>query len=317
MNVGEAAEIHPDEEEKTQITPPAPRRRKIRQPQIDFLTKEEEITEAINSEKVVEYCQAKGLLPYVVKCQCGRPMRQQVMRLHTDGYVFRCGRCRRRKALRKGSIFESSRLTIRTIMKIWLAFIRGMRVKQCAEDIRISHTTAVQWYALCRSVCSTALMNERKQIGGPGVEVQVDESLISRRRRQLWLVVNDRSWPALRAVIKKWVAKGSIIVTDEWKAYKRLPSEGYEHFTVNHTKHLKDPTTGKHTNTIETYWKRLKRKLHEGGPVSGRAIWAHVDEIQYRLWFRLDSVDLKQAWEIFLSHIADAYPLQYLPKQAT
>nr|VZI30761.1 unnamed protein product [Spirometra erinaceieuropaei] len=63
MNVGEAAEIHPNEEEKSQITPSAPGRRKTRQPQVDFLTKEEEITEAINSEKVVEYCQARGLLP--------------------------------------------------------------------------------------------------------------------------------------------------------------------------------------------------------------------------------------------------------------
>nr|VZI48540.1 unnamed protein product [Spirometra erinaceieuropaei] len=86
------------------------------------------------------------------------------------------------------------------------------------------------------------------------------------RRKALFEQVNDRCWPALHSVITKWVVKGRIVVTDEWKAYNRLPSEGYLHSSANHSKNFKEPTTGQHTNAIEAYWSRLKRKLYEGGP---------------------------------------------------
>ncbi|BHF83518.1 hypothetical protein SprV_0902666100 [Sparganum proliferum] len=320
----DSAPTKPSASAKRKTTPRDPGRR----------TNTEEVMGTVNSEKIVEYCQARGLLPTVLTCQCRYQMRLQVRKRSTDGYVFGCSRCRKRKALRSGSVFERSRLAIGTIMRILLAFLRGTRVSKCEEDVGVCHTTAVEWYAICRSVCSAALMRETGQIGGPGVEVHIDKTLINRRnfnvggrRRRWWLVgmydtkrkkalfeqVNDRSWTALISVIRRWVAKGSVIVTDEWKTYKRLPSEGYKHFSVNHSKNSKDPTTGKYTNAIEAYWSRLKRKLHEGGPVSGPAIWTHVDEVRYRLWFGLNSMRLEKAWEIFLSHIAKAYTVQQLP----
>nr|VZH95563.1 unnamed protein product [Spirometra erinaceieuropaei] len=46
----------------------------------------------------------------------------------------------------------------------------------------------------------------------------------TRRRKALFEKINNRSWEALRLVIRKWVAAGSVIVTDEWKGYTRLPS---------------------------------------------------------------------------------------------
>nr|VZI49650.1 unnamed protein product [Spirometra erinaceieuropaei] len=39
----------------------------------------------------------------------------------------------------------------------------------------------------------------------------------TRRRKALFEQINNRSWEALRPVIRKWVAAGSVIVTDEWK----------------------------------------------------------------------------------------------------
>ncbi|BHF58753.1 Transmembrane protein 53 [Sparganum proliferum] len=63
-------------------------------------------------------------------------------------------------------------------------------------------------------------------------------------RKAIFEQVNDRSWPSLKAVIKKWVAPGSIIVTDQWKAYGKLNEEGYRHHTVNHSKNFVDPTSG-------------------------------------------------------------------------
>nr|VZI24759.1 unnamed protein product [Spirometra erinaceieuropaei] len=130
----------------------------------------------------------------------------------------------------------------------------------------------------------------------------------TRRRKALFEQINNRSWEALRPVIRKWVAGGSIIVTDEWKGYTRLPSEGYTHYTVNHRRGLVNPTTGRHTNAIEAYWSRLKRKLQESGPVCGRAVWARLDEVQYRLWFDLRTDNMAASWETFLRHWAAVLP---------
>nr|VZI49660.1 unnamed protein product [Spirometra erinaceieuropaei] len=105
------------------------------------------------------------------------------------------------------------------------------KVSKCEEDVGVCHTTAVEWYAICRSVCSAALMRETGQIGGPGVEVHIDKTLINRRNynvggrwRRWWLVgmydtkrkkalfeqVNDRSWTALISVIRSAV-EGAVV----------------------------------------------------------------------------------------------------------
>nr|VZI00158.1 unnamed protein product [Spirometra erinaceieuropaei] len=139
----------------------------------------------------------------------------------------------------------------------------------------------------------------------------------TRRRKALFEQINNRSWEALRPVIRKWVAAGSVIVTDEWKGYTRLPSEGYTHYTVNHRRGFVNPTTGWHTNAIEAYWSRLKRKLQESGPVCGRAVWAHLDEVQYRLWFDLRTDNMAASWETFLRHWAAAYPIEESQRTVT
>lgn len=50
--------------------------------------------------------------------------------------------------------------------------------------------------------------------------------------------VSQRNKETLIPIIKQYVAHGSIIMTDEWKAYKTLPEYGYQHKTVNHSKHF-------------------------------------------------------------------------------
>lgn len=77
--------------------------------------------------------------------------------------------------------------------------------------------------------------------------------------RRLFLVpVQRRDARTLLKIIKKYVAPGSIIHTDCWRAYERIPrlvnrngqSYDYQHFTVNHSAHFV-AEDGTHTNTIE------------------------------------------------------------------
>lgn len=46
---------------------------------------------------------------------------------------------------------------------------------------------------------------------------------------------NKRDSDTLISIIKEHVAPGSIICTDEWRAYHQASIHGYQHRTVNHS----------------------------------------------------------------------------------
>ena len=72
-------------------------------------------------------------------------------------------------------------------------------------------------------------------------------------------MVENRSRASLESVLVEWVLPGSTVVSDCWKSYGRLENLGFDHLTVNHRYHFKDPETGAHTNSIEGTWSAIKR----------------------------------------------------------
>ncbi len=144
-------------------------------------------------------------------------------------------------------------------------------------------------------------------LGGPGIIVQIDESLMRRakyhRGRQLlrtqqWVfgaydtvnkvgflrLVPMRDANTLMPIITQHIAPGSIIVSDRWRAYAGIPRLGiYQYESVDHSRHFRDPVTGANTNSIEGYWNRTKRKFKQmigfcGGP---GVLASYLDE---RMW---------------------------------
>ncbi|RWS01982.1 hypothetical protein B4U79_05538 [Dinothrombium tinctorium] len=57
---------------------------------------------------------------------------------------------------------------------------------------------------------------------------------------------------------------GTTIVTDCWAAYNQLSNYGYMHLTVNHSQNFVDPNTGANTQSIESQWRNLRRRLSSG-----------------------------------------------------
>ncbi|KAG7173716.1 hypothetical protein Hamer_G018006 [Homarus americanus] len=71
-------------------------------------------------------------------------------------------------------------------------------------------------------------------------------------------IVETRDAATLLPIILKVVQQGSVIHSDEWRAYRNIQGLGYTHRTVNHSVNFVDVNTGVHAQTIESYWNKNK-----------------------------------------------------------
>ena len=78
--------------------------------------------------------------------------------------------------------------------------------------------------------------------------------------------VQDRTSATLIPVIKANVEPGTIIMSDEWRAYNSLPQHGFHNEKVNHSSNFVDPIMGSSTQMIERQWKKIKLPLLKLGP---------------------------------------------------
>ena len=192
-------------------------------------------------------------------------------------------------SLRTGTFFEKSNMTIEEILQIIYFWVHGHSQKNIQHELGISSSTDVDWAMFCREVCETTVMTSSDKIGGKDVIVEIDESKFAKRKYNVghrvqggWVfggrekdaktqvfmeAVPDRKAETLLAIIQKWIAPGSIIWSDCWKSYDRIPQllEGYSHATVNHSKNFVDPDTGTCTNRIESDWRHAKGEFPRFG----------------------------------------------------
>ncbi|KAA3669764.1 uncharacterized protein DEA37_0006204, partial [Paragonimus westermani] len=187
-------------------------------------------------------------------------------------------------------------------MELAFYWLIEIPVSTTAELVGVTRATAIQWYQYCRDICSTKMLALQQQLGGPGHIVQIDETLMFKRKyhvghaaEQHWvfgmydshsrkgycLHVQDRSAATLIPIIQQWVAPGSTIYSDQWASYNGLAALGFTHMTVNHQTNFVDPITQACTNQVEAFWSRLKRRLKYISGSVGEMRWSHLDEACY------------------------------------
>ena len=101
-----------------------------------------------------------------------------------------------------------------------------------------------------------------------------------------------------------------MILSDEWAAYRRLGSIGYEHKTVNHSEHFVDPETGAHTQNIERLWKDVKGWILKSGIRK-----EYLKQYFARYLFVNNFPDRASRLHHFLLQAAALYPPQRDPPQ--
>nr|XP_012232548.1 PREDICTED: uncharacterized protein LOC105678086 [Linepithema humile] len=151
-----------------------------------------------------------------------------------------------------------------------LLFYSAARLQLLAQKIR----------DIRNELCAYWADKQSEKLGGPGHTVEIDEAKIGHRKynrgrlvKGNWIFggyereskkvfimpVEDRSEKTLLACIKQWIMPGTTIISDCWKSYDCLNSEGFQHLNVNHTYNFVDP------DTVCAYWAdKQSEKL--GGP---------------------------------------------------
>lgn len=138
-----------------------------------------------------------------------------------------------------------------------------------------------------------SLLSDQSKIGGQGEFVEIDESMLYRRKYNVgrilgsgWLfggiqrsdkskvflaMVPDRTAETLLDVIQQRILPGTTIVSDCWRSYFHIGSFGYTHLTVNHSVNFVDPLVPEaHTQNIECTWRWVKNGFYLPQRISKR-----------------------------------------------
>ena len=98
------------------------------------------------------------------------------------------------------------------------------------------------------------------------------------------VLVASRDAATLLPIIQQHVRPGSIVWSDEWRAYQRVQnlSNVIQHQTVNHYITFRNPTTGVHTQNVESYWNQVKTRFKRIKWVHESMLSSYMDEFMWR-----------------------------------
>jgi hypothetical protein len=238
----------------------------------------------------------------------------EIVTTKTDGSIWRCPKrnCRAKQSIRAQSFFAGSHLTLQSqvlFLHLWSKEYSGQLI---FDDFDYAHATIVDWSRFCRDIALwyVETQYEVAQIGGKGHVVEIDETLVVRRKynrgrmlTQEWLFggierntngvwtvflefVADRTAETLLEIVCRRIAPGTKIISGGWASYNAIADLGYKHEVINHSLNFVDPIDPTiHTQRIENTWMILKRFLRSKGTNRGPHNWEYICEFIFRKIF--------------------------------
>ncbi|MBI1812976.1 IS1595 family transposase [Candidatus Peregrinibacteria bacterium] len=150
----------------------------------------------------------------------------------------------------------------------------------------------------------TAVGGKRKGKRGRGAEGKtIVFGQLQRKGMMNAAIVENVKAATLIPHMQDNIAKGSKLMTDELKSYKKIARLlEMEHDTVVHGAKQYAKENGTHTNTIEGFWSQLKRSLDGTHHIiSPKMLHAYVSEFQWRYNNRQSMTHL---FELLLSRVS-------------
>jgi transposase-like protein len=249
---------------------------------------------------------------------------------------WKCKACGRQFSVKLGTIFEDSALSLdKWLCALWMLVNckNGVSSHEIARTLEITQKSA--WFMLQRlrlALQSGSLV----KLGGDGGEVEVDETYIGGKARNMhksrkqrltgvltedkttvmgflerggkvrMVIVGDRQRETMRPVVKEHVDTGAALYSDNLAAYRGLREE-YDHKIVDHATRYVDGRV--HTNGLENFWSLLKRGLN-GTYVAVEPfhLFRYLDEQAFRFNTRKDADGKRlndgQRFQLALSQVA-------------
>jgi transposase-like protein len=226
--------------------------------------------------------------------------------------IWFCKGCKKQFTVKVGTIFEDSPLGMdKWMIAIWMLVNckNGISSYEIARALGITQKSA--WHLMHRVRLA---LHERNfvKLGGPGSEVEVDETFIggaarfmhpARRKRVITErgvkdktavvgilerggkvhanVIPTRRKHHLQAEIRAHVKAKSAIYTDALLSYQGLNNQDFAHQTIDHAERYVEGQV--HTNGLENFWSLLKRGL-KGTYIATEPfhLFRYVDEQVFR-----------------------------------
>ncbi len=241
---------------------------------------------------------------------------------------YECEHCGYQVFPTVGTPFEKSRTSLRTWFHVMMMFCttrNGVAAKEIQRATGVTYKTAWRMGHMIRQYMGYAdgdaplggdgpgypiVEADKAFIGGKDKRGQDDKAVVlgmaERKGDVLTRVIPDRRGTTVVPHIMRNVKPGSRIATDEARAFLELRDAGYRHGTINHAK--KEYVRGQvHTNTIETFWRHLKRGIE------GTHIWVSKKHLQSYLWEFEFRHNLRTAPHLMFDALLLAFPRAAAP----
>lgn len=176
-----------------------------------------------------------------------------------DGVFWRCSDCKGKKSVRADSFFEGSKLQLTNAVPLLYMWMQDFRNMNAVREAEVNKNTVVEWFSKCRKECMT---KRKVKIGGIGKVVEIDETCWVKQKHhrgkpkkdaQVWFFggierghggrafavrVKNRKQATLFKIIKRYIRPGTLIISDEWRAYLKLEKHmpQYTHMLIRHKK---------------------------------------------------------------------------------